>query len=65
MARQTWKDMNGRKHVAHTVRVCNHDGWGNPLFCVLHIYTNTLVDYDIKTREEAWERLRQIEEGKS
>jgi len=62
MTRLTWRDMSGRKHYLHKVRVVDHDGWGNPVFGVMNVYRNIIINHGFHTREEAWEALKQIEE---
>ena len=61
LAKQYWKDFNGRKHRLYVVRVCNHDGWGKPEFCILNVYTNAFVYTGYKTRENAYANLNSIE----
>jgi len=58
--RMTWKDCNGRKHVAHVVRVVQ-----NGVFGVLDTYTNCFVHPNVDsyrwTRAEAWKALYEFE----
>ena len=37
LAKQYWKDLDGRKHRLYVVRVCDHDGWGKPEFGILSV----------------------------
>lgn len=43
------------------VRVYDHDGYGNALFGILDVYTNTFVHTGYKTREDAYAELNSIE----
>ena len=61
LVKQYWKDANGRKHRLYVVRACNHDGWGKPEFCILNVYSNTVVSMGYKTREDAYAELNSIE----
>ena len=57
MLRLKWPDINGRKHVQHTVRSMGPNrGYG-----VLDVLRNVYVMTGYSTRKEAWEALEEYE----
>ena len=61
LARTYWEDTNKRRHRMFVVLVYDHDGYGNALFGILNVYTNSFERTGYGTREDAYADLNSIE----